>query len=61
LCHCCPPTRWRWLLRLTEGLLLMHCPDPDDLEPEAQVMCRRFAGGLEALLLFRKPEEEELK
>jgi len=39
----------------------MHCPDPDDLEPEAQVMCRRFAGGLEALLLFRKPEEEELK
>jgi len=39
----------------------MHCPDPDDLEAEAQAMCRPFAAGLEALLLFRKPEEEELK
>ncbi|MFQ5813168.1 MAG: class I SAM-dependent methyltransferase [Anaerolineae bacterium] len=55
LCHCCPLGRWRWPLRLTEGLLLMHCPDPDDLKAEAQVMCRYFAAGLEALVLVRKP------
>ncbi|MEW6233689.1 MAG: class I SAM-dependent methyltransferase [Chloroflexota bacterium] len=58
LFHCHPPAPWRWPLRLAEGLLLMHCPNPSDLKPEAQVMCRRFAGGLEALVLFRKPDED---
>lgn len=55
LCHCCPPGPWRWLLRLTEGLLLMHCPDPNDLKSEAQILSRYFHGGLETLVLFRKP------
>jgi ubiquinone/menaquinone biosynthesis C-methylase UbiE len=54
LCHCCPPGPWHWLLRLTEGLLLMHCPAPDDLKSDAQILSRYFLGGVETLVLFRK-------
>ncbi len=55
LCHSCPPGRRRWLLRLTEGLLLMHSPVASELQADAQILCRRFAGGLETLAVYSKP------
>lgn len=58
LCHCCSPGPWHWLLRLTEGLLLMHCPEPDDLKSEAQILSQYFLGGFQTLVLFRKPGDD---
>jgi len=55
LCHSCPPGHRRWLLRLTEGLLFMHSPAASELRTDALVLCRRFAGGLETLAVYRKP------